>query len=199
DISLPIHEGMIAYPGNPKVKIIKQKGVTSTYSTIVIGSHTGTHIDAPSHIFEKGKTLDQITLSKFIGIARVLDFSQVKEAVTIQDLMKYNIKKGERILIKTSNSRRGYKKFYDDYVYLDGGAAEYLAKKGITLFGIDSLSVKKRGGPDLRPHTSLLKKSIVIIEGLDLKNVKEGNYFFVCLPLAFQKIDGSPARAVLLQ
>ena len=173
DISLPIHEGMIMYPGNPQVKITKKHGTTTVHSEITLGSHTGTHIDAPSHVFEKGNTLDQIALSKFIGNARVLDCSRVKEAITIQDLKKHGIKRGERILVKTSNSRRGFEKFYDDYIYLDGDAADYLAEKGIALFGIDSLSVKKRGGPDLRPHTSLLKKNIPIVEGLNLKNVKD--------------------------
>ncbi len=199
DISLPIHESMIMYPGNPQVKITKKMGTTTVHSEIFLGSHTGTHIDAPSHVFEKGNTLERVPLSLFVGNARVLDFSRVKEAITIQDIKKHDIKKNERILAKTNNSKRGFQKFYDDYVYLDGDAAEYLAKKGIILFGIDSLSVKKRGGPDLRPHTSFLKKNIPIVEGLNLKNVKEGNYFFVCLPPAFQKIDGSPARAVLLQ
>ncbi len=199
DISLPIYDGMIMYPGNPEAKITKKSGTTTIHSEITVGSHTGTHVDMPAHVFKNGKTLDQISLSKFIGNARVLDFSRVKEAITIQDLKKHGIKKDERILVKTNNSKRGFKKFYDDYVYLDGDAADYLAKKGIALFGIDSLSVKKRGGSDLRPHTSFLKKNIPIVEGLNLKNVKEGDYFFVCLPPAFQKIDGSPARAVLLK
>ncbi len=197
DISLPIHEGMITYPGNPEAHIKQHKGAMSVHSTIVFGSHTGTHIDAPSHVFEKGKTLDQIPLSQFIGPCRVLDFSQAKEAITAQDLKEHGIKKGERILAKTSNSRRGFRKFYDDYIYLDGDAADYLAKKGIAFFGIDSLSVKKRGSTDLRPHTALLKKNIPIIEGLNFKGVKQGRYYFIGLPLRFDKLDGSPMRAVL--
>ncbi|MBI2484033.1 cyclase family protein [Candidatus Uhrbacteria bacterium] len=190
---------MITYPGNPEVKITKKSGATTIHSEITVGSHTGTHIDVPAHVFKNGKTLNRIPLSKFIGSARVLDFPGVKEAIKVQDLKKYAIKKGELILAKTSNSKRGFKKFYDDYVYLDGVAAEYLAKKEITLFGIDSLSIKKRGGSDLRPHTALLKKEIPIFEGLDLSKVKAGTYFFVGLPLAFRGIDGSPARAVLLK
>lgn len=199
DISIPIQEGMITYPGNPEVKIVRHRGATSVHSEITLGSHTGTHIDAPSHVFAKGKALDSFPFSYFIGPCRVLDFSAAKDAITIQDLRKHGIKKGERILAKTKNSTRGFKKFYSDYIYLDGDAADYLAEKGILLFGIDSLSVKKRGGSDLRPHSSLLRKNIPIVEGLNLAEVKEGKYYLSCLPLAFNKLDGSPARAVLVR
>ncbi|MBI4250301.1 cyclase family protein [Candidatus Uhrbacteria bacterium] len=198
DISLPIFEGMITYPGNPEVKITQRKGASSIHSEIAFGSHTGTHIDAPAHVSPKAKPLSRLPLSVFVGPARVLDFSNVKEAITVADLNPYHIKKGERILVKTSNSTRGFKNFYSDYVYLDGEAADFLARRGIALFGIDALSVKKRGGSDLRPHTSLLKRNIPILEGLQLKGVRAGSYQLVCLPLSFQAIDGSPARAVLI-
>lgn len=196
---MPIYPGMITYPGNPEVKIAKHTGGTSVHSEIILGSHTGTHIDAPSHVLKKGKTLDKIPLSKLIGPCRVLDFSRVKKAITMQDVQNHRIKKGERIIAKTNNSKRGFEKFYDDYIYLDGDAADCLAKKGVALFGIDSLSIKKRGGPDLRPHTSLLKRNIVIVEGLNLAKAGTGKYFLICLPLAFHALDGSPARVVLLK
>ena len=199
DISLPIDEKTVVYPGNPKVNIKTMYGKTSTYSEIKFGSHTATHIDAPKHVFKRGFGVDKIDLKKVIGECRVLDMTNVKEAVKVGDLKKVNIKKGERILVKTKNSQKGFKKFYNDYIYLDGSAAEFLAQKKILLFGIDYLSVKKRGGKDTRPHTSLLKKGIVIFEGLDLSKVKPGKYFFIGLPLKFTNLDGSPARAVLLR
>jgi arylformamidase len=100
--------------------------------------------------------------------------------------------------VKTSNSLRGYDRFYADYVWLDGDAAIFLAGKGIALFGIDYLSVKQKGGADNRPHTALLDKDIVIFEGLDLSAVEPGRYFFAGLPLRLVGLDGAPARAVLL-
>lgn len=199
DISLALEEGMIGYPNNPEIKIETMRGATSAHSIVTIGTHTGTHIDAPFHVFPDGKGVSKVPLDVFIGKCRVLDLSKVKECITIDDLKKYKIKKGERILIKTNNSKRGFKTFYDDYVYLDGDAADYLAKVGIILFGIDYLSVKKRGGLDHRPHTSLLKKGIAIVEGIDLAKVPEGTYTFVGLPLKFGGIDGSPIRAVLVK
>lgn len=199
DISLLLTEGMITYPDNPPLVIKDASGPTSSRSILTIGTHTGTHIDAPWHVFKDGKGISRIPLARYVGACRVLDLTKAKEAITIGDLEKFHIKKGERILVKTRNSKRGFKTFYDDYVYLDGDAADYLVKKGITLFGIDSLSVKKRGGSDHRPHLSLLKKGIVIFEGLDLSKASAGTYTFIGLPLKLGDVDGAPARVILIQ
>ena len=198
DISLSLHKNTIIYPGNPEVNIKTIKRKTSTHSEIAIGTHTGTHVDAPKHVFENGAGVDKADLNKVVGKCRILDMTHIKEAIGVDDLKKEKVKKGERILVKTRNSQRGFEKFYDDYVYLGGEAAEFLAQKKISLFGIDYLSVKKRGGQDNRPHMELLKNGIVIFEGLDLSKVKPGKYFFVGLPLKFKGLDGSPARAILL-
>lgn len=198
DITLPIHEGMIIYPGNPDVSIVSRKGSLSTISEITMGSHTGTHIDAPKHVFDTGKAIDEISLEKFIGPCRVLDMTHTVESVGVSDLEKQDIKEGERILVKTKNSEIGFEKFRDDYIYLHGEAAEFLAERRISLFGIDYLSVKKRGGDDLRPHTVLLEKEIPIFEGLNLRNLAPGNYTFIGFPLLIPGIDGAPARAVLI-
>lgn len=198
DISLLLHTDTIAYPKNPAVRIKSRSTGHSTISEIAFGSHTGTHVDAQRHVFKNGAGVDRIPLERCIGPCRVLDMTKVKKAITVQDLRNEKIKAGERILVKTSNSKRGYKKFYSDYVHLDGDAAQFLAKKKIALFGTDYLSVKQRGSPDNRPHTELLKHSIPIVEGLDLSKVKPGKYDLVVLPLRFIDIDGAPARAILL-
>jgi arylformamidase len=122
---------------------------------------------------------------------------KIKE--TLEFLKSKKIQTGERILLKTKNSIRGFKEFYNDYIYLDGNSADYLAELKVLLVGIDSLSIKKRGGADHRPHTSLLSKNIPIIEGLDLSSVAEGEYELFCLPLNFTDIEGGPARAVLIE
>jgi arylformamidase len=144
--------------------------------------------------------LDSIPFETFIGPCRVLDFSNEEgKAVTKKFLETKYIKKGERILFKTKNSLRGFETFYDDYIFLSGDAAEYLASLEVLLVGIDSLSVKERGSKDNRPHTALLSKNIPILEGVNLKDVEEGEYELICPPLKFLDIDGSPTRAVLLQ
>lgn len=201
DISLSLNNQTEIYPGNPEISIEPHRSVPehpTNLSKITFGSHTGTHVDAPRHVDNDAIGVDRINLESCIGLCRVLDMTGLDGGVKISDLEKYNIKQGERILVKTKNS------------YLDGDAADYLANIGIVLFGIDSLSIKKQGspasasaalragGPDTRPHTSLLKKDIVIFEGLDLSNIKPGEYKFIGLPLKFTDLDGAPARAVLI-
>ncbi len=199
DISLPLYRGMAVYPNNTEFNARPIRGKTSISSEITMGSHAGTHVDAPKHVFPKGKGVDSLKMESLIGECRVLDMTKCTEAVTLNDLKNARVKTGERILVKTRNSKRGFKNFYTDYVYLDGDAADWLASKNIKVFGIDYLSVKQKGGEDNRPHTALLKKNIPIFEGLDLSKVKPGRYFFIGLPLSLKGLDGAPARAVLIQ
>jgi arylformamidase len=113
-------------------------------------------------------------------------------------LRAQDIHQSERLLFKTSNSLRGFDRFYDDYVYLEPEAARYLVSVGVMLVGIDALSVKQRGAQDNTAHTALLSKAVPIIEGLNLTEVEAGEYTLCAFPLAFKEIDGSPARAVLM-
>jgi len=200
DISLPLDKNTLIYPGNPAMTIEPHRRVPeypTSLSKIIFGSHTGTHVDAPRHIDNDAIGADKISLEACIGPCRVLDMTGVEEKINVTDLEKKNIEMGERILVKTKNSLRGFSELRDDAIYLDGDAADFLAERGIILFGIDWFSVKKRGGEDARPHTSLLQKNIVLFEGLDLSRVPPGSYQFVGLPLKFADLDGAPARAVL--
>src|SRR3989344_273046 len=129
DISLSLSERTIVYPSNPEIKIQTIKGKTSTHSEITIGSHTGTHLDAPKHVFENDAGVDKVDLNKIVGECRVLDMTRVKEVISVDDLKKEKIKKGERILVKTKNSKRGFEKFYDDYVFFMGKTRGFLLKK----------------------------------------------------------------------
>ena len=200
DISLPIHSKMITYPGNPVFATEEFKHYPPLRNSLMhIGSHTGTHIDAPRHGVRNGKGIDQMSLTDFIGPCRVLDITTVKDFIRVADLKKYKVQRGERILVKTKNSLQGFKKFYKKYIFMDPLAAAFLAQKRITLFGIDYLSVKQSGNPDQGAHTAFLSKNISIIEGLDLSKVKAGNYFLMAIPLRLVGLDASPIRAVLIK
>ncbi len=206
DISIPLNNKTVVYPENVALSVSVHHSMPeydTALSSITMGSHTGTHVDAPVHAIEGAIALDKIPLENFVGPCRVFDFSSFEEeAVTKEMLAVKNIKKGERILLKTRNSSRimrGMETFYDDFIYLDGDAADYLRDIGVTLVGIDALSIKKRGSKDHRPHLSLLSKNIPIIEGLSLADVSEGEYELVFLPLKFTDIDGAPGRAILIE
>lgn len=200
DISLPLYQGTIVYPGNPSIEIEETTSLSgSVISKIVFGSHTGTHIDAPKHVVTGGESLDQISLETFVGDCRVIDCTKDEISVKRQTLENQNIQKGERILLKTNNSLRGFETFYNDYIFVSPEATAYLAEKEVSLVAIDYLSIKQRGSKDNSPHTNLLGKNIPIIEGIDLSKVEAGEYFLVLLPLKFMNIDGAPARAILLK
>lgn len=207
DISVPINNETVVYPNNPKVTletVSRLPEASSQLTKISFGSHTATHIDAPSHTLSNGSSIDSYPLEHFIGECWVFDFSYLKpgELITVSDFEKFldgsEIKEGDRILVKTSNSLRGYTEFYDDFVALDGDCADWLAEKNINLFGIDYLSIKQRGSADNRAHNSLLSKNIPIVEGLNLKEVVAGKYDLFCPPLNITGIDGAPARAILI-
>src|SRR3989344_2943669 len=122
DISLPLNNNTPVYPGNVPLAVSIHHAMpehATQLSSITFGSHTGTHIDAPAHAITGALTLDKIPLENFIGLCRVLDFSKENgEAVSKNFLESKKIHSGERILLKTKNSLRGFKEFYDDYVYL---------------------------------------------------------------------------------
>jgi len=201
DISLPLQSGTIVYPGNPPIEIeeIKSEVSGSVLSKIQFGSHSGTHIDAQKHVINGGKSLDQIPLETFVGPCRVIDCTLDEGSVKVETLQKNNIQKNDRILLKTSNSSRGFETFYDDYVFVSPEASKYLADTEVALVAIDYLSIKQRGSKDNTPHTNILEKNIPIVEGVDLSKVEPGEYDLVILPLEFMNIDGAPARAVLLK
>jgi arylformamidase len=200
DISLPIFESMPIYPGTRKTGI---KPFTSANGSVFLTeismtSHTGTHVDAPSHVIEGGDAIDTMPLKTFYGRCRVIDMTHCESEITEKDLKLCKIRDSERVLFKTTNSIRGFNNFHNDYVYLSSEAARHLADKGVSLVGIDALSVKKNGLADNTAHIALLEKSIPILEGLDLSKVDKGEYTLCAFPLAFKGLDGTPTRAVLL-
>lgn len=204
DVSLPIKNSMLVWPGDPSVSIkqiasVAKHGVGK--SVFFFSGHTGTHVDAPNHFIEKGIGVDKIPPEKLFGECEVLDFTKIdhKEILPI-DLKTASIKKGARILFKTGNYKYLHgSKFPESYVSLSEDGAEYLAKKGAYLVGIDFLGIEKRKNPDHPVHKTLLKNGIVNVEGLDLSNVPAGKYTIICMPLRVVDADGSPARVFLIE
>lgn len=199
DISLLIKEGMIIYPGNPEVSIKQYASIPKdpvNESLLTLGSHAGTHVDAPLHIKNNGNDASQFPLDCFYGKCRVLDLIDIDLEIHADDLKVFDIKRGEIILLKTKNSLIGYETFREDFVHVKYDAAEYLIKVGVKTLGCDYLSVKKFGGDDDVHH--LLINNLTLFEGLNLSNVNAGDYIFIGLPLRIQ-CDGAPARVILIE
>lgn len=201
DISWPISPATTEYKNRKSIVIHAVKSFEKDAvreSTICLHSHTGTHVDAPSHFLHDGKTIDQVRLDRLIGQARVIDLMTVTHAITADDLARYEIRADEIILLRTANSAMSITdSFNKDFIYLDASAAAYLAHKKIKAVGIDYLGIE-RGDPEHMTHNTLMKADIVIVEGLRLFHAPAGTYFMICLPLAIVGLDGAPARAILM-
>jgi arylformamidase len=200
DISVPLFNGLPAYPGDPRVSVEPVLGIKdgdgANVSRITMAGHSGTHIDAPSHMLEDGDTLDSIPLSILMGKAYVADLRGVTE-IGARELGRISLRGVERLLLKTDNSGLWERSaFCAEYVSLNEDGAEHLVRQGIGLVGIDYLSIEKFDG-DGSVHRRLMHNGIVILEGLDLSRVEEGHYELFCLPLRIAGADGAPARAVL--
>jgi arylformamidase len=203
DISVPIRSGGLVYPGNPDVEITLQqavaRGAGANVSVIRFGSHTGTHADAARHFFDDGQPVDQIPLERLIGPALLLDFADDVRAVGAAELRAQNLKGHKRILLRTRNSALlSQRDFVRDYTYLAPDGAEYLVDNAVEVVGIDYLSIEQFHSGHHRTHRTLLAKSVVILEGLDLSAPPPGEYQLICLPLRIEGCDGAPARAVLI-
>ncbi len=202
DISIPIKNKMIAWPGNSEAEVRRDmeiaKGDTANLTHLDISAHTGTHMDAPLHFIDDGKDISRIPLSAVAGEARVIEISNV-DVIEVADLEKHKIRKDERILFKTRNSNSNWDEepFNKDFVYLSTEAAEYLANLKVRTIGIDYLSISGFQKNEVRVHKAILGAGIWVIEGLNLMGINPGKYELVCLPLKILKGDGAPARAII--
>jgi len=202
DISLSLRNAMVHWPGDPPVRIERtldmERGDASNLSTISMGSHTGTHMDAPLHFIERGKGIDKMPLEATVGRARVIEIHDT-ESIKPEELARHRIRRGERVLFKTQNSLRGWntESFIEDFVFISKEAARFLVDRGVIVVGVDYLSVGGVKKDGVETHKTLLKAGIWIIEGLNLSGVKQGKYDLICLPLKLNKGDGAPARAIL--
>jgi arylformamidase len=204
DVSVPVRDGGLIYPGNPEIHIALQqaiaKGAGANVSNVAFGSHTGTHVDAARHFFDDGQTVDQISLDTLMGPAILLEFGEAVTSVGRAELELHDLRGVERVLLKTRNSSYLTQdpQFHPDYTFLAPDGAQYLATIGVKLIGIDYLSIEQFHSGHHRTHRTLLERSIVIVEGLNFANVPPGWYGFRCLPLRLEGCDGAPARAVLI-
>ncbi len=201
DISMMIEQDMTVYknrserrPQLEQTRTIQTDGANE--STLHLNTHTGTHMDAALHMLKDGDTIDEIDLSRCLSPCKVLDLTGEKECITAQSLQKKDIQKGDFVLLKTQNSFQDSFDFH--FVFLEKSGAEYLRDVGVIGVGIDCLGIE-RDQPDHGTHKALLPEGIIILEGLRLKDVQEGEYILSALPLKIRSSDGSPVRAVLFR
>lgn len=197
---------MPVYPGDPKpsfehYKTLAKDGVNLT--RLVMGSHTGTHIDAPAHFIAGGIGIDKIPPDRLVGEAVVVDFSTIPigSGITASHIqqMAGKIRPNDIVVCYTGCSKHwGEESINKNYTYITREGADYLVSKKVKAVGIDFLSVEQFSAPDPITHKTLLGHGIFIIESLNssLKRFVGERILMVCMPIKLQNGDGAPARVI---
>ena len=201
-MSVPVRTGMVVYDGDPQVRIERvmeiARGDLANLSRMELGTHTGTHVDAPLHFVDGGAGADRLPLDALVGPAVVADARGAPGDIDAAALAALGVPPGtERLLLRTRNGDlwdRGA--FTRDFAGVADDAARELVAMGVRLLGIDYLSIAPSADP-APTHRTLLEAGVVVVEGLDLRAAPGGAYELVCLPLRIEGADGAPARALL--
>ena len=206
DVSVPLSAATPTYPGDPGIDIQPWlqlvKGDAANVSFISFGLHSGTHVDAPAHFIEGAARVESLPLDSLVGEAVVIEVPEDTTSIS-ENFVAANLRAGvERVLFKTRNSafwNVSENGFRADYTYIEPEAARRIAAHGVKLVGIDYLSVEQFNSVNFETHHALLSQNIVIVEGLNLREVPAGTYELSCLPLkiAGGLGDGAPARVIL--
>ena len=201
DVTVPIRDGMVHWPGDPEVRVTRvqalEHGHPATVTQLDLGVHTGTHVDAPVHFIIGAPGIHELPLGRLLGPARVVALPDAR-TITAEAIEDVAPVAGERLLFRTDNSARCWRddRFVPDYTYLSLAGARALSAHQVATVGVDYLSI---GGGDDGPaiHRALLEADICVIEGLNLSEIAPGLYNLICLPLRIHDADGAPARVLL--
>jgi arylformamidase len=206
DISIVTSPATVVYEGDPRPWLYRYADVApgndDTYacSVLALGTHVGTHVDPPRHFFADGATVDRLDPAALCGRARVVDLTADGLALDEHVLRRLDLAGVERLLLKTANGGLAGRPFTPDYAHLTPDGARYLAGLApLALVGIDYVSIERFPAPGCPVHRTLLGRArpVLVLEGLDLREVSPGDYELLCLPLKLEGGDGGPARAVL--
>jgi len=205
DISLLLGLEDVTYPGDDPYsrEEISSIAIGAAYnlSTLTLSAHAGTHIDAPAHLFEMAKTIDQYDAQNFVLPAHVI-YVEDKESIKPDSLEGMEMKRGDALLFKTTNTTSGLSRsglFSKRFVHMSEEAASLCIELEASLVGIDYISIDRYEDDEAPVHRKLLEKDIMILEGIDLKDVPPGEYTLICPPLKIKGAEASPVRALLLR
>ena len=205
DLSLLLGLEDVTYPGDDPFsrEEISSIAVGAAYnlSTLTLSAHAGTHIDAPAHLFEMAKTIDQYDAQNFVLPAHVI-YVEDKESIKPDSLEGMEMKRGDALLFKTTNTTSGLSRsglFSKRFVPMSEEAASLCIELEASLVGIDYISIDRYEDDEAPVHRKLLEKDVMILEGIDLKDVPPGEYTLICPPLKIKGAEASPVRALLLR
>ena len=202
DISPPVSSKSSFFPGDTafseKIALDYKQGDNIRLSSFEMSPHIGAHADAPLHYSKEGKSIDQQNLNIYMGACSVLDVSKSKNKRLLpEDLPKKTLLQ-PRVLFKT-NSIKSFDIWQDDFVAFSPELIKELSQRGVFMVGIDTPSVDPSKDPYLHSHKACYENHISILENLDLKEISEGDYNLVALPLRLEGLEASPVRAILIK
>jgi len=208
DLTHPIGQGTPVWPGDPGPEFRERASVEKhgySVHAMVLSDHTGTHLDAPSHVIRGGITLEQIPLETLIGRAVLLDLTAkgAKDVIGREDLEPYadRLEAGGRVLVKTGWDRHfNTPAFYENFPCFTLEAAKYLVSKKIILLGMDVPSPSPMDDPDQAIHRAFLGSGVVLLESLrNLTLLRKAECDLIALPPLFKGLSGSPCRVVAVE
>ncbi|KAB3531397.1 cyclase family protein [Alkaliphilus serpentinus] len=205
DLTQLIEENMPVFPGTKGPNITQTNTLEDNgfvEHLLAMYTHTGTHMDAPAHMIEGGKSLDQYSADSFIGKAVKIDFlDKPKGEIGVEDLLKYKdqLETADFLIIHTGWSEYwGTSKYFEDFPALGVEAAQWLMNYNLKGIGVDAISVDAMTSIGFPIHNTFMKKNFLIIENLTNLLEVRGEFIFSCLPLKVVDSDGSPIRAIAM-
>jgi arylformamidase len=200
DISLTLSGDTVRWVGAPPLAFDERRrisrGDATNASAVSMSVHAGTHLDAPFHFVPEGATIDALPLEAFIGPARV-HAVDAQRYITVEHVDALELGGDTRVLFKTRNSALLGRSVYEaDFAAFSVEAARALVRRGVTLVGLDYLSVA-HADEQVPVHRAFLDHGVILLEGIDLSRIQPGRYELICFPLRLRGLDGAPCRAVL--
>jgi arylformamidase len=207
DLSFDIYDGAPTFEADPKTHVrahLKISDLNYNITELSMSAHYGTHLDAPFHFFDDGRTVENLDVRRGFGLAHVLDFTHKKEGepITLEEVKAYGdkVKKGSRLIFHT-----GWDKVIEDPKYFGGQPyltvelTTWLAEQGVACIALDLPTTYP--AEYTASHHSLLNKDseVLIIEGLrGLDRLQNDEVILIALPLRIRGRDGSPCRAIAI-
>jgi len=200
DVTMPLQPGMLLYPGNPPFEWeqyrLLSRGDSSNNSRFSMGSHVGTHVDAPSHYVDGGGTVEGLAAEVLIGPCRVVKMPSM--VIDAASLRRVDLGGSGRVLFGTRSSQDlSCHQFRTEFAHVTADGADYLLENGVRLVGVDYLSVDRYRSPEHPAHNRLLGAGVIVVEGLDLSRVEDGDFELICCPLLIIGSEAAPARVFL--
>ncbi|SNU08926.1 Kynurenine formamidase [Lachnospiraceae bacterium] len=194
------------FPGDPspeRIEMMKiNEGAICNLTAFKMCAHNGTHVDAPYHFIDKGKTIDEVDMKRFVGYAYVASH---EGDITAEDATSI-LEKARRAAEEKQNSLKADQESCDAYnrILIKGkavmteDAAKIFAENKILLFGNEFQTVGPEDAP-MAVHLIMLGEEIVLLEGIRLGEVEDGVYFLSAAPINLGNSDGAPCRAILVE